>query len=1042
MSIGRAVPCGSPLKTLGLSMILRSVTLLLLVGLLSASSALAQTPRHRVPNGFVIEQVAADPAVTFPMFACFDDRGRLFVAESSGLDLYKEISALTRKCRIRLLKDPDANGRFRKSTVWADNLVFPMGLVWRDGKLYVADPPDLITLEDTDNDGKADKRTVLLTGFGHRDNGSLHGLVFGPDGWLYLTMGDPDGYKLKRGGKFVEGTTGALLRCRPDGSDVEVLCSGFENLVEIAFTPRGEILGTDNWFQLPAGGLRDALVHLVPGGRYPRHPDKAAPLPFTGEPLPGASLFPAVALSGLTRYQGVGFPPPKQLTLFAAQHNARKVSRHLLVPQGSTFRTDDHDFVTTDDPDFHPSDVLEAADGSIYVLDTGSWYVHHCPTGQIRKTQWKGAIYRVRPEGPVPDDPWGLEVDWKAEKNSGLLALLEDRRAVVRERAKRTLIGRGAGAIADLERSLTKDGSLAAKQDAAWALACIVDANSLRVLRDLLTASQPADLQAVAARGLALHRDRKAEPQLRKLLTCPDPHLRLAAAEALARCGTPDAVPELLQALTDEPDRFLEHALTHALHQIADGAALAKALEHPHPRVQQAALVLLDQPPRPKGLLKPEALLARLASADPRLRQTAMSILQKHPEWADTARGLLRDRLSKATLSAEEQHSLRALILAFQGQRPVQELVAVELTSPSASAERRAFLFDTLAQTSLAMFPEGWQVALQQALGDRAAMVKAAALRAAATLQIGQLDEAVRKLAEDQDEPAALRLEALRAIILRRPQLSGAAFELLLSQLKDESEPLSRLTAAEVLGRAQLAQTQVTSLLKVVSGEALVSPAVLLPALQRSVTDATAPELIDYLQEALRGGWRPAEAELAQLLDRLPKTHSARAAVLRDLWKESREQQRARLAQFEPLLEGGSADRGRVVFFGKKAACATCHTVGNEGRPIGPDLTKVGAIRAPGDLLESIVLPSSTIAQGFDPYLVVTKSGRAFTGVISRQTTTALALRDSSGAEIVLPRDQIDDMRRAATSLMPEGLERSISREGFRDLLAFLRSLK
>src|SRR5882762_10379027 len=167
-------------------------------------------PKMHVPEGFIVEQVAGEPETVFPMFGAFDDRGRLFVAESSGLDLYKEISALTRKCRIRLLEDPDEHGRFRKSTVFADKLVFPMGLVWRDGKLYVADPPDLITLEDTDGDGKADKRTVLLKDFvGHRDNGSLHGLVFGPDGLLYLTTGHPDGFRLRQpDGSMLQGESG------------------------------------------------------------------------------------------------------------------------------------------------------------------------------------------------------------------------------------------------------------------------------------------------------------------------------------------------------------------------------------------------------------------------------------------------------------------------------------------------------------------------------------------------------------------------------------------------------------------------------------------------------------------------------------------------------------------------------------------------------------------------------------------------------------------------------------------------------------------
>ena len=124
-----------------------------------------------------------------------------------------------------------------------------MGLVWRDGKLYVADPPDLVTLEDTTGGGKADRRTVILSGFGHTDNGSLHGLIFGPDGLLYMTMGSPDGYKLRRNdGAVLEGQSGALIRCRPDGSEPEVVCRGFVNLVEVAFTARGEAIGTDNWF--------------------------------------------------------------------------------------------------------------------------------------------------------------------------------------------------------------------------------------------------------------------------------------------------------------------------------------------------------------------------------------------------------------------------------------------------------------------------------------------------------------------------------------------------------------------------------------------------------------------------------------------------------------------------------------------------------------------------------------------------------------------------------------------------------------------------
>jgi glucose/arabinose dehydrogenase len=511
--------------------------------------------KHHVPEGFVIEQVAGEPEVVFPMFATFDDRGRLFVAESSGLDLYAELQAQTRKCRIRLLEDRDGTGHYKTSRVFADQLVFPMGLVWRDGKLYVADPPDLVVLEDTDGAGRANKRTVILSGFGHRDNGSLHGLTFGPDGLLYMTMGQPDGYRFKQRGTLVQGKTGALLRCRPDGSDPEVLCRGFENLVEIVFTPRGDVLGTDNWFQRPSGGIRDALVHLVEGGLYPLHADIGTPQFLSGPPLPAVSLFPAVALSGLMRYRGTAFPEALRGNLFSAQHNARKVGRHVLVPHGSTFRSEDHDFVTSDDPDFHPSDVLEAADGSLLVVDTGSWYVHHCPTGQIRKTRAPGGIYRVRPVKAAPlDDPWGLKIDWPQTPVDRLAALLADRRPVVRDRAQRVLSARGKPAIAPMVALLEGPAAPRTKQLALWALSAIAEDAALPPLRRALRAAD--DLAITAARTLALRRDRSAAPELARLLTA-EPPVALAAAQALAHCGDAQSLPPLWKALAGQPDRFL-----------------------------------------------------------------------------------------------------------------------------------------------------------------------------------------------------------------------------------------------------------------------------------------------------------------------------------------------------------------------------------------------------------------------------------------------------------------------------------------------------
>jgi hypothetical protein len=113
------------------------------------------------------------------MFAGFDDRGRLFVAESLGPELYAGITAGMRKCRVSELEDRDRDGRYESSRVFADGLSFPMGLTRRDGRLCVADPPDLVALEDHDGAGRGDRRTVILTGFGHIGRSHLGPIDFG-----------------------------------------------------------------------------------------------------------------------------------------------------------------------------------------------------------------------------------------------------------------------------------------------------------------------------------------------------------------------------------------------------------------------------------------------------------------------------------------------------------------------------------------------------------------------------------------------------------------------------------------------------------------------------------------------------------------------------------------------------------------------------------------------------------------------------------------------------------------------------------------------
>ena len=231
-----------------------------------------------LPAGFTIELVAGPPLVDRPIVADFDEQGRLYVADSSGSN-DKVDDAARRRSRTAssAWRTPTATATSTSSTVFADKMMFPEGAMWHDGSLYVAAPPSIWKLTDTDGDGVADQREEwfqgkTLTGCAN----DLHGPYLGPDGWIYWCKGAFAEQTYERPGKQAvrHHAPSHIFRCRPDGTGIEpVMTGGMDNPVDVVFTPGGERIFTTTFFQHPGGGQRDGLIHAVYGGVYGKDHD-------------------------------------------------------------------------------------------------------------------------------------------------------------------------------------------------------------------------------------------------------------------------------------------------------------------------------------------------------------------------------------------------------------------------------------------------------------------------------------------------------------------------------------------------------------------------------------------------------------------------------------------------------------------------------------------------------------------------------------------------------------------------------------------------
>jgi putative membrane-bound dehydrogenase-like protein len=1013
-----------------------------------------------VPDGFEVEVAAGPPLVDRPIAVSRDELGRLYVTDSAGMSDKADKQLELKPHRIVRLEDVDGDGKYDKSVVFADRMMFPEGCLWHEGSLYVAAPPQIWKLTDTDGDGKADKREVwhdgkTLTGCAN----DLHGPYLGPDGWLYFCKGAfaEQTHTLPNGKAFTT-RAGHIFRARPDGTGLEpVMTGGMDNPVNVAFHSTGERFLSCTFFQFPEAGKRDGLLHAIYGGVYGKKHESIYAHKMTGDVMPVMVHQGAAAPCGLVCAPESLFGGGHFDNLFACYFNLHKVVRHELIPKGATFTTKDSDFVTCEHPDFHPTDVFPDADGSLLVVDTGGWYKVCCPTSQLAKPDVLGAIYRVRKKDqPKLDDALGLKLDWTDAGLGPIAGRLADPRPMVQQRAMSSLrqSGRmGVGAIRDVAM---KHRLASVRRRAVWTLASIDAPTASELVRAALQ-DPDESVRLAAIQVCSLNRDTAVLEFVLRFVDSTSPRVARAAAETLGRIAGSDykpAVDTIMLALdrtkpqtsdaagapVDASDRILEHSLIYALIEIGNRRVTLTALDSGPVPVRRAALVALDQ--MDQGQLEARQVLPMLNHSSAALRSTAAWVVSHHSEWGPELVDYFRDRLARPGAGDKDDTELVAQLGQLAKSPAIQELLSATLREPPSAASARTAM-KAMAEARLPATPAIWLDDLTQALLKTADANISIAIGTARSLPLPKsghpaFKAALLKLGTAEGLPLEMRLSALTAAG-GVGEIKSELFKELAAHCLPEEPYDIRTSATSILATAALTADQREELLKTLKTVGPLELPRLLAAYEREPTEPQGLHLAAALESA--SGFKSLRPDqLVPLFAKYPKPAQDAAARLVAILNAAAAEQAAFLQQVLTELPAGDVRRGHEVFVGKKAACIACHAVGYLGGRLGPDLTNISKVRTDRDLVESIVFPSASFVRSYEPVIAELEDGRLVTGIITKETAEEVVISTGPQQSQPIARRDIAELHPSKVSLMPQGFATQLSRQDLADLLAYLKA--
>ncbi len=952
---------------------------------------------------FHAELFLSEPQVESPVEMAWDENGKLYVAEM--LDYPEDPPPGTpARSRIRLLEDTDGDGKYDKVTVFADHVLEVSGLMPWKGGLLVTSAPDIYFMKDTDGDGKADVRQVLFHGFSLVDpEGRITNLRLRLDNWIYAANSGSNGSITQpdhpeRPPVLVRG---ADFRFRPD-----------RGLAEPASGPTQFGMALDDWgdrfISQNTVHIRNVVVPMQYLIRAPLLEVSAVSQDISDHGRPDVRIFP------LTHPQKWR---QERTRIRQQRYNENKLNRieqvggYFTAATGGTAYTGDawpqeyRNTIFTGDVSANlvHRDILKpdgvtflahrAKDGVEFLASTDVWFrpcnFANAPDGNLYMTD----IYREFIETPasIPEEI-KKNMDFYAGANMGRIWRIASNHPLRQGNLRPQL---GKASTAELVQLLASTNGWH-QTTAQRLLVDRQDHSAVPLLEEM--AAKNANPVARARALWTLEGLDALEPALvLQLLKDSEPRVReqaIRVAEEVAPKSRP--VADQLRAMIKDADTRVQFQLAFSLGQLRDASRLEPlaqlALAHQNDHwFRTAVLSSVADSAEPFF----QILLGHKFSDGAFLTELASMIGAKH-DPAELARFFpARSRLPEDLWAASLTGLAKGLKLG----------TARGLKVPSA------------------------EPALESSLNSTSPAVQTAAWEASRYFDLPRL---IRKVSADAlaaNLPLDRRVLAVRALRGAPYATSAPLIQKLL-----ETHPPSELQAAAVDALSSY-------------DDAAVGPALLndwktfAPEARKQAVDALLnhKERVPLLIKALQSGQIEAAvldlAERARLISNPDPAISAEARKL--LQSDTSERAKVVAAYQDVVKLTGHEDHGKLVFHENCAKCHMPRKLG--GGRVGPDLSGVNN-KTKEELLNSILNPSASIEPRFTNYMVTTQDGRMYDGVIASETPGSITLRSGEGGDETILRKNIADVRASSISLMPEGLERSLSKQDLADVIAYLRA--